>query len=167
MIPEGCSTSLNTNISNCAYERGYDFTSNQSITWSTQRLGNGGLYQLDTLVESELGLTGNAYYGFDTVELGLDGSGLPTLTNQLIAGFATDSFWLGSLGLSPIPFNFTNLDDPVASILSTLRNQSYIPGTSWAYTAGASYRSPPVYGSLSLCVSPAHASVCFAGCRTW
>lgn len=62
-------------------------------------------------MEGYLGLTGNAYYGFDTINLGLTGSGLPTVQGQVIAGFGTNDFWLGNLGLSPYPFNFTDLDD--------------------------------------------------------
>lgn len=101
-------------------------------------------------MEGYLGLTGNAYYGFDTINLGLTGSGLPTVQGQVIAGFGTNDFWLGNLGLSPYPFNFTDLDDPQPSLLSTLQNQSLIPSLSWAYTAGAQYKSPPVLGSLTL-----------------
>ncbi|KAK3633787.1 hypothetical protein LTR22_019971 [Elasticomyces elasticus] len=93
---------------------------------------------------------GNAYYGFESINLGLPGSGLPTLQSQVIAGFASNAFWLGSLGLSPVPFNFTDLDEPQPSMMGTLKNQSLIPSTSWAYTAGAYYKSPPVLGSLTL-----------------
>lgn len=75
---------------------------------------------------------------------------MPTLKSQVIAGIWTDDFFLGSLGLSPVPFNFTNLNDPQPSMLGTLRNQSLIPSASWAYTAGAYYQNPPVYGSLTL-----------------
>lgn len=149
MIDEGC-TVANPTLVNCGNERGYLFHRNASISWSTQRLANGGLYSLTTFEEGYLGLTGNAYYGFDTINLGLPGSGLPTIYNQVIAGFGTNDFWLGSLGLSPIPFNFTNLDDPQSSMLATLHNQSLIPSLSWAYTAGAHYQEPPVLGSLTL-----------------
>ncbi|KAK5122236.1 hypothetical protein LTR85_004146 [Meristemomyces frigidus] len=149
VIPQGC-TEVNANVSDCADERGYTFSSNLSTSWSTERLANGGLFELDTYEEGQLGLTSNAYYGFDTVQLGLDGSGAPTLRDQLVAGFATNDFWLGSLGLSPVPFNFTSLDNRIPSTLSTLKNQSIINSTSWAYTAGAAYKDPPVFGSLTL-----------------
>jgi hypothetical protein len=105
---------------------------------------------MNTFEEGNLGLVGNGSYGYDTVSLGLPGSGLPTLKKQVIAGIWTDGFFLGSLGISPVPFNFTNLDDPQPSMLGTLRNQSLIPSASWAYTAGAHYQNPPVYGSLTL-----------------
>ena len=120
---------------------------------------NGGLYELDTYVEGQLSLSGNAYYGFDTLALGLEGSGLPTLEDQLIAGIADNNYWLGSLGISPYPHNFTSLNTPVQSMLSTLRDKNHILGTSWGYTAGASYLSPPVFGSLTLYVTPAASPV--------
>ncbi|THV65002.1 acid protease [Aureobasidium pullulans] len=149
VIDEGC-TVANPNLTNCNNERGYLFHRNESSSWSTRRLSGEGLYSLNTFVEGYLGLTGNAYYGFDTINLGLTGSGLPTVQGQVIAGFGTNDFWLGTLGLSPYPFNFTDLDDPQPSLLSTLRNQSLIPSLSWAYTAGAQYKNPPVLGSLTL-----------------
>nr|OQO30352.1 hypothetical protein B0A51_02019 [Rachicladosporium sp. CCFEE 5018] len=104
---------------------------------------------LDTYEESKLGLTGNAYYGFDTLQLGSEGSGLPNFTDQIIAGIATNDFWLGSLGLSPLPINFTSYNSPIPSLLTRLRNSSYIPSTSWGYTAGAAYKEPPMFGSLT------------------
>jgi hypothetical protein len=81
---------------------------------------------------------------------------LPSLDNQIIAGIATNNYWLGFLGLSPIPFNFSSQDDatsmrdPQPSFLSNLKNQSLIPSLSWGYTAGASYRDDPTFGSLVL-----------------
>ncbi|KAK1058651.1 hypothetical protein LTR74_013203, partial [Friedmanniomyces endolithicus] len=149
IIPQGC-TVANPNLTDCANALGNLFHSNLSSTWSTERLANGGLFQLNTFEEVKLGLTGNAYYGFDTLSLGLPGSGLPALTSQLVAGIATNDFWLGSLGLSPVPFNFSNFDDPIPSLLTSLHNQSLIPSLSWAYSAGANYQSPPVFGNLTL-----------------
>ncbi|KAK4901292.1 hypothetical protein LTR27_001850 [Elasticomyces elasticus] len=140
----------NPTLAGCGDSRGYLFQRNQSTTWSTERLANAGLYQLNTFVESKIGLTGNAYYGFDVLSLGLPGSDLPSLQGQTIAGFATNDFWVGSIGLSPYPMNFTHFDTPQNSMLSTLLNQSFIPSLSWSYTAGAYYQDPPVLGSLTL-----------------
>ncbi|CZT22127.1 uncharacterized protein RCC_07996 [Ramularia collo-cygni] len=148
VLPEGC-TDANPGLEDCPENR-HIFTRNESRTWSTDSLGNDGLYTLNTLEEGKLGLTGNAFYGFDTVQLGIGGSDMPVLESQLVAGIATNDFWLGSLGLSPVPFNFTNLNDPVPSMMGTLRNQSKIAGSSWGYTAGAAYHDPPIYGSLTL-----------------
>ena len=114
------------------------------------------MFELTTYYEGFLNLTGNAYYGFDTLALGAPGANLPSLDNQIIAGIATNNYWLGYLGLSPLPFNFssqndaTSMRDPQPSFLSSLKNQSLIPSLSWGYTAGASYRKDPTFGSLVL-----------------
>jgi len=150
VVDTGCSDAVAPNTTNCADSRGKIFESNSSSTWSTQKLANGGLFSLDTYEENFLGLSGNGLYGFDTVQLGLPGSGLPTVQSQLIAGIAVPQYWLGSLPLSPYPHNFTNMNTPFPSMLSTLRNDSLIGSLSWGYTAGAAYRDPPVFGSLTL-----------------
>lgn len=142
VIEQGC-TEVNPTLSNCGAERGNIYQSNLSSSWSTQRLENGGLYQLNTFEENFLDLGGNAYYGFDSVDLGVAGSGVPTVQDQIIAGIATNDFFLGSLGLSPLTFNFTSLNDPLPSLLGTLVNRSLVPSSSWSYTAGAIYQDPP------------------------
>lgn len=147
---------MNSNLEDCDRLRGNLFSYNDSTSWTINRpdtsapLANNGTFQLILVEEGELGLAGNAYYGFDTIQLGLDGSGLPNAKDQVIAGIATNDFWLGSLALSPIPFNFTDFGDPLPSLLSTLRNEGHIPSISWSYTAGAHYLAPPVFGSLTL-----------------
>jgi hypothetical protein len=147
VLPEGC---IEAYPANCAGSRGYIFAINRSTSWSVERLSNSGLFNLLLYEEEKLGYSGNAFYGFDNVTLGLAGSRMPTLSHQLIAGIATPDFWLGSLGLSPLPFNFTTLNEPLPSLLGTLRHEKQIPSTSWAYTAGAYYQDPPVFGSLTL-----------------
>lgn len=150
VLSQGCSAPGDPG--NCAYLRGFEFTPNQSSTWSIEGLGNEGLYSLVVYEESLLGYSGNAYYGYDSITLGWpgQGTGLPSITHQVVAGIATPDFYLGSLGLSPIPMNFSSLNDPQPSMLSTLRNKSVIPSSSWGYTAGAFYQQPPVFGSLTL-----------------
>ncbi|USW56486.1 Putative aspartic peptidase A1 family, aspartic peptidase domain superfamily [Septoria linicola] len=134
----------------CAFARGNTFKRNASLTWSTSRLENGGLYEVGLYEESKLGLSANAYYGFDNVSFGLPGSVLPKLENQIIAGIATNDFFLGTLALSPISQNFTSYTTgAIPSLLGTLRNQSLVPSTTWAYTSGAVYKSPRVFGSVT------------------
>ena len=142
--PEGCTAN------ECGNNRGFLFHPNESSTWSTEGLSNNGLYDLTAFEENLLGYGGNAYYGFDNVTLGWQTDGLPELSHQVIAGYATKDFYLGSLGISPQPELFTTFNDPQPSILATLRNKSFIPSTSWAYTAGAYYQEPKIYGSLVL-----------------
>lgn len=44
-----------------------------------------------------LGRDGNESYSFETVSLGIPGSGLSVLKKQVVAGMWTDNFLLGSL----------------------------------------------------------------------
>lgn len=153
--PEGCEQA-NPDLADCDDSRGLLFDLQKSTSWTTESLDNRGLFKLNTYYEGFLNLTGNAYYGFETLTLGVPGSDLPSLNHQLVAGIATNNYWLGSLGLSPIPFNFSSfndsasISDPQPSFLGELKNQSVIPSLSWGYTAGASYRKDPVFGSLVL-----------------
>ena len=152
MVDEGCSI-LNPNLTSCAEDRGGIFQSNESSTWSTERLDNGqdgAVYNLNNYVEAFVGLEGNGRYGFDRVCLSGIEVGHPTLEDQIIAGIAENDFWLGSLGISPHSFNFSAMNDPQRSVMGTLRNRSLVPSASWGYTAGASYHDPPVFGSLTL-----------------
>ena len=66
-----------------------------------------------------------------------------------MTGLATKDFYIGSLGMSPYPVNFTNFSSPSPSMLTTLRNDNIIPSLSYGYTAGASYLPIPRYGSLT------------------
>lgn len=135
--------------------RGGLFNSNVSTSWSTQGLTNGengAIYSL-TAVEEELllNLTGQGgFYGYDDVRLGLEGQSVPVLKHQLIAAIGTNEFFIGSLGLSPWPTNLTDLNSRRPSVLGSLRNRSLIPSTSWGYTQGAYFSTPPVFASLTL-----------------
>jgi hypothetical protein len=96
------------------------------------------IYELG--LESNLGYSGNDRYGFNDVTLGFQGSSGPILKNQTVAGVATKDFFAGIFGLRPILSNFTDFDDSIPSYMENLKNQSMIPSTSWAYTAGNQYR---------------------------
>ncbi|KAG9848724.1 acid protease, partial [Aureobasidium melanogenum] len=150
VLEEGCSiANPDLDLSSCSQSRGGLFERNESTSWSIQGLENGGIFSLATYEESLLGLSDRASYGFDSFSLGLN-SGLPTIPHTLIAGIVNDKYWVGSLGLSPFPVNFTNFVDPQPSLLSTLFNLSLIPSLSWGYTAGAYYRDQDSFGSLTL-----------------
>lgn len=142
ILPEGCKPE---DPSDCASLCGFNFHINRTSTWSDR-----GLYKLLLATQSELGYSGNARYGYETVTLGWQGEGLPTLTNQVIAGIAKKKFYIGSLGLMPRPVNFTDFNDPRPSILETLRAQRRIPSSSWSYTAGAYDQRGDSFGSLTL-----------------
>ena len=110
------------------------FYSNQSSTWAYE-----GLYSL--YIEENLGLDGNAQYGFDTVGLGALGEGGPTIKNTTVGQVAVEDFYLGIFGLSPKPTNWSSYLDYSPSYMSLLKQQNYIPSLSFGYTAGAKYRT--------------------------
>ena len=118
---------------------------NASSTWD-----NIGLYGLVLPEEWPLGYRGNANFGYDNLTLGWPGGGLPTLSRQVVEGFAAEDFYIGSFGLCPHAVNISTLDDPQPSFLGALAQQKKIPSTSWAYTAGAYYRQPTAFGSLTI-----------------
>ena len=107
-----------------------------------------GIFLLN--LEENLGYSGNGEYGYDTVALGWQGSGGPTLNQQLVAGIATKDFYLGTFGLTPRSTNFTNFTDPVPSYMENLKAQNLIPSLSWSYSAGNQYRLSKALGSLTL-----------------
>ena len=110
------------------------FDKNISITWKDK-----GIFQLGA--ERNLNFTefDNGIYGNDTLTLGYAGSGGLSLDGQVIAGIATKRFYLGYLGLTPRPVNFSETESS-SSYLSNLKKQSRIPSLSFGYSAGAHYR---------------------------
>ena len=147
-VPAGCKSTGYPK--NCGDLRGVNpfqispslgFDKNASSTWVEN-----GIYNL--LMEQNLGLddSANGDYGFDSVGLGNTPTG-PTLPHQVVAGIATNAFWLGYLGLGPKPVNFST---SIPSFMKTLADQNMIPSLSYGYTAGAKYHDEGIYGSLIL-----------------
>ncbi|RDW70342.1 hypothetical protein BP5796_08739 [Coleophoma crateriformis] len=145
VLPQGC---IETDPSDCAQQRGGQFLVNSSSTWQAN-LANltSNIYPLE--IETRLGLTGRGLYGFDDITIGFQGAGGPQLKNQTIAGIATKDFFLGLLGLTPRPTNFTSYNNPIPSFVENLRAGGMIPSTSWSYTAGNLYGLNRVAGSLT------------------
>lgn len=143
-VPQACTQD---DPSNCLSLRGSvsgdGFMINESTSWDLI-----GIYTLDTL-EAGLGYSGNGDYGFDTVSIPGTGQNL-TQGHQIVAGIADPSFWVGIFGLGPKPSNFSAFNDPQTTWMRSAVNDTLIPSLSFGYTAGASYQSPPVEGSLTL-----------------
>jgi hypothetical protein len=72
-----------------------------------------------------------------------------TLQGQLIAGYASKEPFLGFLGLSGREQFAANASTSYPSPLQTLKNNSAVSGLTWAYTAGAHYKKPESFGSLT------------------
>ncbi|KAI9714184.1 MAG: hypothetical protein M1828_001199 [Chrysothrix sp. TS-e1954] len=137
--PNGCPTGNAT----CAAARGTLWDPKKSTSWNDTGI-------LGTNLEINLGYSQLGQYGYDTVALGYQGSGLPTLGNQIVIGISETDFYLGYFGLLAKPFNLTSYDDPYPSFLQTLKNHQDVPSLSWAYTAGAKYRENGWFASLTL-----------------
>lgn len=92
----------------------------------------------------------NASIGHDDVILGGPGDSSPLIEHQIIEGFASKHFHLGTFGLSPHAVNLSDTNHPQPSLLSALAQQNVIPSLSWAYTAGSYTKVPTAFGSLTL-----------------
>ncbi|KAK5113564.1 hypothetical protein LTR85_010792 [Meristemomyces frigidus] len=130
-------------VDNCVDSRGGLFLTNESLTWVPN-----SIFSFD--LEDNLGrdTTGNA--GFDTVALGWQGSGAPTVDHSIVFNIADSQYWIGEMGLNPRPTNFTTFTDPQLSLMQLLKNNNTIPSLSYGYTAGNQYRNDKVFGSLVL-----------------
>lgn len=119
----------------CATARGGLFNRNTSSTWNPN-----GFWQLGN--ERNLGIFANGLYGNDTIGLGYQGSGGPTLENQILATIGTEQFYLGMFAVNPKTTNLTGVEQGQASYMTTLQQQNLIPSVSFGFTAGAPYRMP-------------------------
>ena len=134
VLPQGCAQG----DTSCPNLRGQLFNPNISSTWAEW-----GYYELFT--EQNLGIPGHGLFGNDTLGLGIQGSGGPTLQNQVIGGIGIQDFYIGMFGVNPKPTNFSGLGaEGQPSFITSLRNQSLIPSVSFGYTAGAQYRESRV-----------------------
>lgn len=141
VLPEGCLAASDQQA--CAESRGGIFNTTESSTWDEI-----GIY--DLYITRNLGINGNAIYGYDTVGLGGAGEEGPTLQNTTVGALAVEQFYLGVFGINPKPTNFTSFNDGSPSYMTQLKEQNYIPSVSFGYTAGAPYRFSGVYASLTL-----------------
>lgn len=140
VFPGGCEDPS----SNCTDARGAVFDETASTSW------NGlGLFDLG-LLQNFAGYNQSGAYGLDTLSLGIsNATGGPSLESQIIAGIQTSRFYVGMFGLQSQPMNLSDFTQPHQTFLSSLKSQNLTSSLSWAYTAGAKYRSKSVFGSLT------------------
>ncbi|KAH6851715.1 aspartic peptidase domain-containing protein [Alternaria alternata] len=113
------------------------FETNMSSSWNAI-----GLYELG--LGRNHGITGNGFHGFDRV--GLDNF---TIHHLAVIAYASPGFWIGQMGLSPLPLNFSEtISSP--SLISALKEEGHIPSLTYGYQAGAVYRETKVPASLVL-----------------
>ncbi|MBE7157810.1 MAG: hypothetical protein INR62_05150, partial [Rhodospirillales bacterium] len=141
VLPQGCLAAADEEA--CADSRGGLFNQSASHSWD-----NIGIY--DLWIKRNLGINGNAIFGYDSVGLGGAGEEGPTLQNTTVGAMALESFYLGIFGINPKPTNFTSFNDGSPSYMTKLKEQNYIPSVSFGYTAGAQYKFSGEYASLTL-----------------
>ena len=134
VAPGGCDES---DAANCTKTRGGVYDYSRSSSWNEK-----ALYGLGD--EANLGYSGDEYngtYGYDDLEIQGKGANV-SINHQVISAIETKAFFVGNLGLSPYPINFTvgTTVDSSPSLLASLKNENLIPSLSYGYTAGASYR---------------------------
>lgn len=142
VLSEGCT---HQDPSDCSEARGTIYQPENSTSFSDI-----GLFELGLIEESALGYSGNGSFGYDDVIMGMEGASSPIVKHQVVEGFATKDFYVGTIGLSPHAINISSFSNSTKSLLDSLKEQNSIPSLSWAYTAGASYAQPPAFGSLIL-----------------
>lgn len=118
-------------MANCTEARGGVYDGTKSSSWNRKDLYGVG-------DESNLGYKGDGTYGYDMIEIQAKGANV-SINHQVIAAIEAKNFYVGNLGLSPYPINFTSSEDSSPSLLASLKNQNLIPSLSYGYTAGASY----------------------------
>lgn len=106
------------------------FQTNASSSWDQI-----GIYELfaggDLLNSLETGL-----YGLDMVSVANSKS---LVSKQMVAGIATQDFWLGSLGLSRQSSDFSVANESIPSFLEVMKTQNYTPSASYGLAIGVSY----------------------------
>lgn len=139
---EGCNAG--TDLPDCQERRGALFDSSASST-RVQK----GIYELPLQAEEIFGYSGNGQFAFDQITLGGNGAGGPVLNNTIFGGIATKDFFIGTMGLTPWGVNFTDFNNPVPSLLTSLRDAGYITSNSWGYSAGGFHSPKQTFGSLT------------------
>jgi hypothetical protein len=113
IAPEGCQPG---ELVDCDALRREVFNNNDSSTWESNLADpSSNIYNLD--LETVLGYTGKGRYGFDDITLGYIGGGGFTMKNQTLAAVATESYFMGLLGLTPRPSDFLSFNNPIPSFL--------------------------------------------------
>lgn len=78
---------------------------------TTSIWNNSGIYELGNEIGDLLGIGGAGQYGFDSIGLGWDTATGTTVNRSIVASFIAKEYYLGQLGVSPRPTNFTTAND--------------------------------------------------------
>ncbi|CAI6261844.1 unnamed protein product [Periconia digitata] len=140
--PSDCPQLRGAGLLNNAQSSG--FQSNASSTWSS-------IGQFEINLEKNVGYAGRGEYGYDTVSLGpASSSASVSMDKQVVVGVGSLDYWIGHIPLGTPESSFCTSCEADKSLLWQLRDNSKIPSLSFAYTAGAKYRSKSPFGQLIL-----------------
>lgn len=144
VVPPGCPSNYPYAGANCASSRGGLFNTSTSKTWNSDAFGTPGIYTLGNLIGDDVGFSlDNGQFGFDNVSLSYQ-SGTIALNHTVVAGIGTPDYWLGQFGISPHPFNVTDLNNPIPSYFKTLQTNGLIPSLTYSFNAGSYFRKATV-----------------------
>jgi hypothetical protein len=147
---EGC---INIPVPNCDTARGGPplFNSSQDLTFTRQSAPDGQQsFYLPFDSESALGIFQvPAIVGLDTISIDTNVSTTPNLTSQVVATYNNPNPWLGMLGVRGNPNHILGMNSQQLSPLGALQATGSIPSRYFGYTAGKSYQSPQLFGSLT------------------
>jgi len=124
------------------------------LGWNRQYPASPSMQYFDIPFVSEqaLNYNGTCEAGFDLLHLSWSGKNAPggMLANQVIAPFEdTQPCWLGLLGINGGVSHMFNASSEEIGLLRSLEQGNNIQNLYWGYTAGAYYRNPQVFGSLT------------------
>jgi hypothetical protein len=150
VLEEGCPPNV---TASCKTLRGNVLDPRDLTTWTPLRLQDDASYgilpfpALQALLPEQIA----SEVAVNPISLDVWGDSQNTifLGGQLMAGYASKTPFLGLLGLSGFPTYPISRNYPYNSTLQTLKNNSVVSGLTWAYTAGANYKTPKSYGSLT------------------
>lgn len=121
----------------CPQDRGALFNINSSTTWQDV-----GIFELDAAANlpDYQSIYNNGNYGQDSLGFGFGSADGVIVDDMVIAAYGTKEWYMGNLGLTSRPTNFTSFEDPQTSLLSALKEQRHIPSLTFGYSAGNEYR---------------------------
>lgn len=145
VLEQGCNAS---EPSTCEADRGDVLHPLDLATWDNITADNGERY-LEVKFPTEEFYFGNGVPSAMGVSSLSFADYNETLEGQLIAGYVSKTPFIGLLGLRGYEAYPSNASTSYNSTLQTLKSKSAVSGLTWAYTAGAKYKTPESFGSLT------------------
>ena len=150
VVLQGCSSN---ELPACGDLRGNVFRPEDCEDWNSSTISGDFLYTSMSLTSNIdiTGLTAEVSLGPITLQWleQHDPKENTTLPGQVVVGYVATDIFVGLLGLSNRSIDLTH-DETVDSLERALVKTSNVTSSSWAYTAGAQYKTPVSFGSLTM-----------------